>query len=204
MRNTIGIRDPVPMFCAGVSATLSSAGLRPEIPDDVSRWISDGNGHNLLLSVVNDDDWQLLRHVSSLRPDVIAIALLDDPTPADYARALRQGARSAASRDATADEIVDITRAALEERVILPFPVVRSLEAGNHQTAGAGGRHGALTQEESEWLREMAHGASVDDIAWRFGYSRRTMYRRLQSVYHRLGTARRDQALLEATRRAII
>jgi DNA-binding NarL/FixJ family response regulator len=64
--------------------------------------------------------------------------------------------------------------------------------------ASPGAHLAGLSDGEVEWLRALAGGQSVDELAWTSGYSSRTMYRRLSVVYRRLGARQRTAALLKA------
>ena len=55
-----------------------------------------------------------------------------------------------------------------------------------------------------DWLRALAAGATVHQLAERIGYSEREMYRLLRAVYDRLGVPNRTQALVWATRQGIL
>ena len=54
-----------------------------------------------------------------------------------------------------------------------------------------------LTSEQRRLLRAVASGAAVADIAEEFGYSRRSMYRRLSSLWRSLGVTGRMEAVRE-------
>lgn len=54
---------------------------------------------------------------------------------------------------------------------------------------------GGLSAEELEWLRALADGSRVVDIAQQFGLSRRGMYRALAEIWTKLGVQGRSQGL---------
>ena len=85
-------------------------------------------------------------------------------------------------------------------RALLPASVLTAL--ATRETGEQVAR--LLNEEERRWLVELANGASVDALAWRSGYSRRTMYRRLNHLYRRLGADRRERALVAAARAGLI
>ncbi|MFI6503799.1 response regulator transcription factor [Nonomuraea typhae] len=59
----------------------------------------------------------------------------------------------------------------------------------------------APSQPELEWLRRLAAGARVADLAHRAGLSERTMFRRLHDLYQRMRVHDRTEALSLARER---
>jgi DNA-binding NarL/FixJ family response regulator len=57
-----------------------------------------------------------------------------------------------------------------------------------------------ITPEEVEWLRFLAEGATVHELAEKVGYSERALYRVLHGLYGRLRVANRTEAILQAQR----
>ena len=55
------------------------------------------------------------------------VTLLEQPSDASYREALTRGALSAAPRGAACEHIVDVVRAAVEGRTLLPAKVSRAL-----------------------------------------------------------------------------
>jgi DNA-binding NarL/FixJ family response regulator len=172
-----------------------SAAFTVESPPDVVEWLDDKSC--VVLSVDQPDNRGLLERLHSTRWQPVVVALLDNATPERFRDAMRRGATTAISRNSTGEDVVNVMLAALERRVLLPADIAVTLFDGPR-----GDMH--LSEEECGWLKELACGTSPDEIAWRSGYSRRTMYRRLQAVYRRLGAVRKTQALLEAKRRGLI
>jgi DNA-binding NarL/FixJ family response regulator len=132
---------------------------------------------------------------------VSVVTLLPRPTADSYRDALARGALSAAPRAAASTDIVEVVRAAVRHQSLLPASVSRALASGGELTPAGLSQ---LGEEERCWLRELANGVSVEDLARRLGFSRRTMYRRLSHVYRALGTNRRERALLAALRDGVI
>jgi DNA-binding NarL/FixJ family response regulator len=104
---------------------------------------------------------------------------------------------SAVARDAALDRIVEVVGAALDRRTVLPTDVARSLARGGQDDEG-------IEEEQAGWLRALARGATVEDLAESVGYSERAMYRQLRQLYERLGASNRTEALLQALRRGLI
>jgi DNA-binding NarL/FixJ family response regulator len=55
-----------------------------------------------------------------------------------------------------------------------------------------------ITADEIGWLRRLADGVTVADLAKQVGYSERMMFRLLASVYARLGVDNHTKATIRA------
>lgn len=204
MIGTVGISDPLPVFRGGLRAALTQASFVVCEPADIVGWTrlpqaNQGDRRAVLLSLATQTDWVILDRVHDGQSEIAVVALLQQPSNAGYRNALARGALSAAPRGATCEHIVNVVRAAVEGCALLPATVAHAM-ADSISAASAEG----LKEEERRWLRALGDGASVEDLAWEFGYSRRTMYRRLSAIYRRLGADRRDAALLTAARIGLI
>ena len=71
---------------------------------------------------------------------------------------------------------------------------LRLVRAG-HRGASAPWVRSWASDEELEWLRRLAAGARVPDLARAGGVPERTLYRRLRALYRRLGVRDRDEAV---------
>jgi DNA-binding CsgD family transcriptional regulator len=58
--------------------------------------------------------------------------------------------------------------------------------------------------EEQSWLRSMAGGMTVADLAESVGYSERAMFRLLRDLYRRIGVKNRTEALIWASRNSLL
>lgn len=205
MQPTIGICDPLPIFRGGLRSALCGASFLVEEPVDILEWAGRSDhtdtATSVVLSLTTRSEWQLLDRLHEQQPGVAVVTLLQQPTAHSYRDALARGALSAAPRAATTMHIVEVVRAALHHQCLLPEAVSRALACGGDATAT---NASPPSEEERSWLRELANGVSVEDLAWRLGYSRRTMYRRLRRVYRILGTNRREGALVAALRDGVI
>ena len=202
MGTRIGVSDPLPVFRTGLRLALIQAAFTVDEPDDVVAWADADGSRSVLMSVASRSDWSVLDCLHERRPEAVVVALLHEPVRERYCEALARGAVSVLPRAATITEIVEVMRAAVEGRSLLPAEVLSDLARRHSRSPSE--RTSILSDEERGWMRGLAEGASVEDLAWRFGYSRRTMYRRLRVVYRRLGASRRDQALVAAIRRGMI
>jgi DNA-binding NarL/FixJ family response regulator len=212
----VGIREPLPIFRDGLRAEFTRASWIVQEPRDIVAWAEaaaprhpkvgdddvggDGQGRAVLLSLSMARDWSVLDQLHDRCPGVIVVTLLSQPCADRYLDAFARGAMSAAPRSATGRHIVAVVKAAIDGQALLPAKVMKALtshDEGSHDP-------GLLKDEERRWLADLANGESVDALAWRSGYSRRTMYRRLNQIYRRLGADRRESALVAAARSGLI
>lgn len=197
--NRVGVCDPVPMFRNGLRSVLREAEFIVDEPVDPLLWAECNYASSLVLALQDEEHWDLLDSLGRIPTDVAVIALLPEADATSYREALRLGAISALPRHSSPDELLHVVLAAAEKRAVLPIDVVKALAAGVQSSTSLN-----IDDEQMQWLRELAKGVKVDDLAWRSGYSRRTMFRRLHNVYRELGVTRREEALLEATRRGLL
>lgn len=61
-----------------------------------------------------------------------------------------------------------------------------------------------LADTKLDWLRDLAHGATVRDLADRNHWSHRAMHRVLAALYRRLGVDNRAQAVAWAGRHDLL
>lgn len=195
MIRRVAISDPLPLFRQGVVAALATAGFAAETPADLLGWVRVDEPRLLVLGVLSASDWALLAEVCQTRVDVLVLAVLEEPRVAAYVRALSTGADGVVAREAEPDRLRTIFAAATRGDSLLPADVVRELARGS---AGTDRPEPGPTAEEREWLRHLAQGATVAQLADHARYSERTMFRLLRDLYARLGTVNRSEALMRA------
>jgi DNA-binding NarL/FixJ family response regulator len=209
------ILDPVPVYAEGMAAALRVAGFDPEVcldrtpagtwppPETYEGAVSperEAAEPVYVLSLRTDADWPALRALTD-RPRCV-VAVLPDPEPAHYRRALRAGARSAVAQDARTAEIVGVVAAAANGRTSLPCEVARALAGSGPDEPDAVAR--AVDGAEAHWLRSLASGVTVARLAAQACYSEREMYRLLGDLYSRIGARNRSEAIVAATKAGII
>ena len=122
------------------------------------------------------------------------VALVGVATPEVCAQALRAGVTGIIAAADPAEEVVAVLHCAARGQTVLPRELVRSL------CRPASLPPPSLTPTEQAWMRRLAAGGTVAGLARSCGYSEREMYRRLSTVYLRLGARTRTEALLLAER----
>jgi DNA-binding NarL/FixJ family response regulator len=191
----VAVVDPLPMFCDGTAAALVAAGHSVRTPTDLLAWARVTPRALILLTVLQDDDWALLRRLSEEDHRHPVIAVLDSDADVLGVRAVRAGACSVVSRAAPAALLTRAVAAALDGQSVLPTAVTTALAVGRFVEPD---RAGSVSDEQLAWLRALAAGITVADLAARSGYSERAMFRMLRAVYQELGANGKVEALIKA------
>jgi DNA-binding NarL/FixJ family response regulator len=194
----VAVSDPLPVFRRGIMAILGDAGFDPEAPDDLMTWLRDEQRRVVLMTLQSPEDWVLLDRLRQDRPDIIVVAVLEEVSVATYVRALTCGAVAAVPRDAPPEGVKRVFEAALQGTSLLPTDVIRALASPSEPPPDAPEVPAA---REIAWLRELAHGLTVVQLANRAGYSERAMFRLLRDLYARMGVRNRTEALMSARER---
>jgi DNA-binding NarL/FixJ family response regulator len=197
----IAIVDPLPMFGRGVAATLGEAGFDADLPADLMAWLQPAETSIVLLTLATLDDWRLLERASQTRPDVLVVAVLEDTSPDIAARAIAVGAVGVVRRDAGPALVHDLVRSLLTGLSPVPVTVLRTLATASVADSG---RVQDPSADEVEWLRRLATGSTVAELARQTGYSERMMFRLLRALYGKLHVANRTEAIMHAHDRGLL
>ncbi|MGD0381427.1 MAG: response regulator transcription factor [Acidimicrobiales bacterium] len=138
---------------------------------------------------------------------VLVLSMLSDETA--VSSALGAGAAGYLVKDCTTSEIVDaVTRVARGERVLAPsvatVPAVAAPNATEPATPVLGSTRPLISKREEEVLRLMATGVSIPEAARRLFISVKTVKNHLSSIYQKLDSHDRAQAVLKAMRMGLI
>ncbi|WP_444947436.1 DNA-binding response regulator [Micromonospora ureilytica] len=190
----LAVIDPLPMYRQGVVAVLSAAGYQVEVPADPVNWVRRGSSNLVLITLATTEDWDLLSRLRETTPEQHVIAVLTQTSAKTGVRAVRAGARSVLHREVTAVALRRTVEATIDGQAVLPFGVAAMLAGGavDEETRQA------ITEAEVTWLRHLAAGMTVAELARLAGYSERAMFRLLQGVYRQLGARSRIEAIVRA------
>ncbi|GIE81887.1 hypothetical protein Aph02nite_78370 [Actinoplanes philippinensis] len=191
----VAVVDPLPIFCHGAVGILTRAGHTVRTPGDVVTWARRTPEALILLTVLSDADWTVLERLTGepIRHPVIAV--VDAGMETLGVRAVRAGARSVVLRQSDAAALIRAVVATLDGQSVLPASVTAALAAGR---AAGPASAAAVTEQQISWLRALAAGSTVADLAGRSGYSERAMFRLLRVVYRELQAGSRVEALIRA------
>lgn len=187
------ILDPLPLYCDGAVVALRDLGYTLDRPDDIWSWLTGGGLQVVVVSLCAPADWRLLADLHDAHPEVRLLALVDDPAPATYIRALTTGAVGVIPRTSSAEALRDGFRSLLRAQSLLPITVVRLLV-----DAPPSADQPVVSTQERGWLRDLAGGTTVAQLATTAGYSERMMFRMLRALYAKLHASNRTEALMHA------
>ncbi|AVT39639.1 response regulator transcription factor [Plantactinospora sp. BB1] len=190
----LAVVDPLPLYRRGVVAVLSAAGHAVETPDDPLVWAHVGPPGVVLLTLASEPDWDLLQRLCDTSSHAV-IAVLTVESAMSGARAVYAGAQSVLARGVTPVVLQRTVEATIDGQAVLPASVVTALATGVSPAAEG---ESPLSTEQVTWLRHLAAGMTVAQLARVAGYSERAMFRLLHELYRQLGAGTRIEAILHA------
>lgn len=192
----VAVADPLPLFRAGAVAALTAAGHTVQTPTDVLSWLRQAHGAVLVLTVQAEADWAVLAEAAKIGSSAaFLVVLLAEESTAAGVRAVRSGARSVLARQASAEVLQRTVSSVIDGQAVLPALVVAALVAGVGSDAAPAR---AVSAERLNWLRVLAAGSTVTQLADQVGYSERAMFRLLRLLYRDMGVSGRVEALMRA------
>jgi len=163
------------------------------------------------------DGVEATRHIHRDHPD-IAIVMLTMHADADVVRrALSAGAVGYLVKDASMSEVVETVRLAASGDTTLSVELANSMLGEVHRLArgpetpgpqeaadAPANPDGVITRREEEVLQLIAEGLSTTEVAARLYISIKTVKNHLASIYAKLDSRDRTQAVVRAVRMGII
>lgn len=190
-----------PLWQRGVASLLEEAGHHTTVGSDLRSWLPGSDGSCLLVKLDTHEELSAVGAFREAHPHVPLIVVLDEVDVVGVGRAMRAGASTVTGEDEAPDVVLSVVGAALDDLAALP---VRIVQAMSRQIPDEADISAWLSDEEAGWLRAMAAGQTVADIAEEVGYSERAMFRQLKTLYMRLGVRNRTEALLWAGRQGLL
>ena len=189
----IAVCHPSPAIRRALADGLVGVGIEAsEGPADISKWLDSHTPAGVVLPL-RDDAWLALRRDF---PGSLLIALVDEDSPQEYAKALAGRATAVACTSWEVERMVHTVQDAIEGFSTLPVEVARAMAA---RTEGPP-TDLALSRTEAEALRLLCRGETVVAISDQLAYSQREMHRILGGLYERMGADHRAQAIVCATK----
>ena len=189
------------MWRRGLADALGEAGYDVTAIDDPNEWQPGRHGSGLVMAVTDDSEWESVEVFSEEHPYTPVVAAVSDLTLTKLAHGLRHGAAGVVDVNWEIESIVAVLSAAFAEMALIPCRMAAAMA----QLVPVDSSAAALvTEEQVGWLRAMAGGQTVADIAEAVGYSERAMFRNLKETYLRIGVKNRTEALIWASRNGVL
>lgn len=191
-RTEVGVVDPLPAVRRELRRALEELGFSTcDNPGDLPGYVRGRRHRALVVSLTGSFGLGELDRVVRANRQASIVALVDSASPGLYAELLRRGRVHPALRSETAASIAECMKASLNGMCALPSRIARQM-ADSLPTEGGTGLGG----EELTWLRRLAEGVTIEEIAADAGLSERSLYRRLAAAYRKLGVTTRTEAMV--------
>ena len=191
----VGVFKASPIYVMGLARLLSPRGFALETVTEPLTWLRRHQGAPVLVDVQRREDFDIIVELKAEEPDSVVVTLIDKIDLPGFQASLAAGAAGSIARDAEAADVVLAFNAAMSDNIVIPGPVARAFVADN-----GGETKGGLDTEQIDWLRSLATGDTVVELARGAAYSEREMYRRLRRTYNRIGASGGTDALMKAAR----
>ncbi|MEX2323101.1 MAG: LuxR C-terminal-related transcriptional regulator [Acidimicrobiia bacterium] len=134
-------------------------------------------------------------------PDVVVVLLAQELDTHHVARGFTAGCSGVVHLNGSAAWVRSVVEAAVRGEALLATEVVQELAVKVHTSPL---NRGSLTPPEASLLNELANGATIAKLARQFGWSERTLGRRLHDLKSKLRVTTRAQAILRAAQMGAI
>lgn len=199
MNEPVAVLTPFPALRRGLASMLAGTAFAPEEPNDPIAWVAAAGHRVLLVAVAKVGDVGLVIDLLQTEKELVVVALVPEITPSVVRDAVLAGICAVAGWDTSSEELVTVLTASVESRTILPAHVLLELA-----TSPNNGSEVEPNQEQVDWLRALARGTTVNQLAQHVCCSEREMYRLLRELYDRLGVNNRTEALIWAAHRGLV
>ena len=157
------------------------------------------------VSMPGMDGVEATKAIRSRQPEVDVVILTMHADHSVIEAAVRAGAAGYLVKDCTADDIVGTIEAVAGGDTSLSPGLASSILADTQRAeATAAGDGGLLTPREHEVLTLIAQGMSTPEVAKNLYISTKTVRHHLSSIYDKLDSRDRTQAVLRAVRMGIV
>ena len=150
------------------------------------------------------DGVEAIRQIAAIEPSVKFIILTTFSDDEDIFRGIEAGARAYLLKDAPREDLFKAIRAVYQgESLIQPVIASRLLDRFAELSKQSQSPE-ILTERETEVLKLIAKGAANKEIASQLNISNSTVKTHIASIFQKLGTNDRTEAVTQAMKRGII
>jgi len=200
----VAVADPLALYADSLTSMLRAGGVCAGAPSDLEAWAGQNQVKIIFLTLASEPDWQRLEALRLLDDRLLIIAVMDVIDLTACVRALTAGAVSILPRAAAAEAVLRTVDFLARGEAVVPLPLLRALAGRRPRAGDEPGRKMVLSSKEIDWLRQLAEGVTVRQLANSAGYSERMMFRILRGLYQRLNVTTRTEALFLAQKRGWI
>ena len=143
------------------------------------------------------------RAIRTASPDTRVILFTVDETRASISEAIQAGVSGYLLKDASADELVNAARLALEGKAVIHPQLTRAF-IEEVQFAEKRVESPPLSKRETEILQKVAYGATTKEVSHDLGISPHTVKTHLERIFEKLGANDRALAVAIAIRSGLV
>ncbi|HXF37804.1 MAG TPA: response regulator transcription factor [Actinomycetota bacterium] len=149
------------------------------------------------------DGIEATRHIRERSPGTRVILFTVDESRAAISDAIQAGVSGYLLKDASAEELVNAARMALEGKAVIHPQLTRAF-IEEVQLADKRPDPTPLSRREKEILQKVAYGATTKEVARDLGISPHTVKTHLERIFEKLGANDRAQAVAIAIRSGLV
>lgn len=184
-----------------MASIIGDAGFDPCEGADLLAWKPGRDGAAVIVGISSDEMLEQLTRFREAHPHIPAVAVLSEVTMESLAAAMRGGATGVVGEDDDLENWEAVLAASLRGMAIVSADLMKALSARVPTSPDLGAW---VHRGEEVWLRKLADGVPVADLAAEIGYSEREMFRMLRDLYTRIGVKNRTEAIIWATRHGLL
>ncbi|HYX80294.1 MAG TPA: response regulator transcription factor [Actinomycetota bacterium] len=143
------------------------------------------------------------RAIKEASPQSRVILFTVDESRASISEAIQAGVSGYLLKDASAEELVNAARLALEGKAVIHPQLTRAF-IEEVQLAEKRAEAPPLSKRETEILQKVAYGATTKEVAHDLGISPHTVKTHLERIFEKLGANDRAQAVAIAIRSGLV
>jgi DNA-binding NarL/FixJ family response regulator len=143
------------------------------------------------------------RAIKQVSPDSKVILFTVDESRASISEAIQAGVSGYLLKDASAEELVNAARLAVEGKAVIHPQLTRAF-IEEVQFADKRPDVPGLSAREKEILQKVAYGATTKEVAHDLGISPHTVKTHLERIFEKLGANDRAQAVAIAIRSGLV
>ncbi|HXF74084.1 MAG TPA: response regulator transcription factor [Actinomycetota bacterium] len=149
------------------------------------------------------DGIEATRLIRERSPETRVILFTVDESRAAISEAIQAGVSGYLLKDASAEELVNAARMALEGKAVI-HPLLTRAFIEEVQLADKRPAAAPLSRREKEILQKVAYGATTKEVARDLGISPHTVKTHLERIFEKLGANDRAQAVAIAIRSGLV